>query len=150
MAKNDQCNQCGHYSQETCNVSAASPEYNQVSCDKFQKKEGTQKMFAHPFSFHGRIRRLEYLLSSLLQLIFNVIINTLNIITEERFLLLFFICSIPLIWFIWAQGAKRCHDLGHSGWFQLIPFYGLWMLFADGYYKENKYGPAPKDRDKYV
>ena len=57
---------------------------------------------------------------------------------------------IPLIWFLIAQGAKRCHDRGNSGWFQLIPFYGLWMLFADSITGENEYGPNPKGIGNYA
>lgn len=51
---------------------------------------------------------------------------------------------IPLYWFFWAQGSKRCHDRNNSGWYQLIPFYGLWMIFASGDEDENDYGESPK------
>lgn len=53
--------------------------------------------------------------------------------------LAFWISMIPAIFFLLAQGAKRCHDRGNSGFYQIIPFYGLWMLFA-----ESNYGPNPK------
>jgi hypothetical protein len=43
------------------------------------------------------------------------------------------------------QYLKRCHDLGNSGWFQIIPFYGLWMIFQDGVSGVNQYGENPKD-----
>jgi len=56
-----------------------------------------------------------------------------------------YILLIPGYWFIWAQGSKRCHDRGNSGWYQLIPFYGLWMAFADGEPGENEYGTNPKE-----
>ena len=50
-----------------------------------------------------------------------------------------------MLWFYIAQGAKRCHDRGNSGWYQIIPFYSLWMLFGNSDVGENEYGPRPKN-----
>jgi uncharacterized membrane protein YhaH (DUF805 family) len=52
--------------------------------------------------------------------------------------------QLPLLWFYLAQGAKRCHDLGNSGWWQLIPFYGVFLLFQNSEPGVNKYGYNPK------
>jgi uncharacterized membrane protein YhaH (DUF805 family) len=51
---------------------------------------------------------------------------------------------IPAAWIVITQGIKRSHDLGNSGWYILIPFYGLWLIFAEGQAGTNKYGPNPK------
>lgn len=55
---------------------------------------------------------------------------------------------LPVMWFLFAQGAKRCHDLGRSGWFQFIPLYVFWMLFQDGKPLANRYGASPKNLDR--
>lgn len=101
-------------------------------------------MFKNPFSFDGRIRRAEYGLT----LIINAVVSQIIIGIVEAsngdaaFLMLGY---IPLLWFGWAQGAKRCHDVGNSGWWQLIPFYPLWLLFEDGQPGQNQYGDNPKE-----
>ena len=105
-------------------------------------------LFQHPFSFKGRIRRLEYGISYIIYTVYSVIASLIASLTiealEEGFVIILYALLIPAIWFMWAQGAKRCHDRGNSGWWQLIPFYGLWMLFAEGDKCSNEYGNNPK------
>ena len=104
-------------------------------------------MFKRPFSFNGRIRRTEYCLSFLIYMIWYVVVNVMMetpdpSVEASVFILISF---IPMIWFLWAQNAKRCHDRGNSGWYQLIPFYFLVLLFGDGDEGENEYGDNPKE-----
>lgn len=100
-------------------------------------------MFKKPFSFKGRIRRTEFGLSSL---IYYGTIYTPDFlgISEDDYAIPYLIIIIPLFWFFIAQGAKRCHDRGNSGWYQIIPFYSLWMLFGDSHHGPNEYGDNPK------
>lgn len=110
-----------------------------------------QRMFSHPFSFEGRIRRLEYGLSTIIYVVFYSVQELCKkmMLTEQGIVwgLLFLALTVILFWFYLAQGTKRCHDLGNSGWYQLIPFYGLWLLFSDGDDFDNGYGSDPKGRD---
>jgi uncharacterized membrane protein YhaH (DUF805 family) len=99
-------------------------------------------MFKNPFSFEGRIRRTEYGVSFIIYAVIAVIINA--IMASSRDAGIFGLAYIPMLWFLWAQGAKRCHDVGNSGWWQLIPFYALWLLFQDGQAGSNQYGDNPK------
>ena len=99
-------------------------------------------MFKNPFSFEGRIRRLEYGLSYIIYMLGQLSISYAMEANEANpwFLLLY----IPLLWFLFAQGAKRCHDRGNNGGWQVIPFYVFWLIFADGVFGENEYGKNPK------
>jgi uncharacterized membrane protein YhaH (DUF805 family) len=55
------------------------------------------------------------------------------------------ISFMPMIWFSWAQNAKRCHDRGNSGWYQIIPFYVFILLFGGSDEGTNEYGDNPKE-----
>lgn len=101
-------------------------------------------MFKNPFSFDGRIRRKEYGFSFIIYLVFYIIITALSTTANVTAGLVVLVLLVPMLWFLWAQGAKRCHDLDKSGWWQLIPFYFFVLLFQDGQLGGNQYGSNPK------
>jgi uncharacterized membrane protein YhaH (DUF805 family) len=88
-------------------------------------------MFKNPFSFQGRIRRTEYGLSLIITALINILTFGFGIFLTLPFMI--------------AQNTKRCHDLGKSGWWQLIPFFGLFLLFENGQSGINQYGANPKE-----
>ncbi|MEO6851859.1 MAG: DUF805 domain-containing protein, partial [Mucilaginibacter sp.] len=98
-------------------------------------------MFKAPFSFEGRIRRKEYAIT---YVIFDIIALVLGYVTSDGvegiFLLMYIVIIVALLWIKLAQAAKRCHDRNNPGWFQLIPFYEIWLLFGDGDKRRNEYG----------
>ena len=102
-------------------------------------------MFKNVFGIRGRIRRKEYCLTVLAiaipMAIFNAIIENGG---GAGFLAFSTILSFFLGYIGLAQGIKRCHDLGHSGWWVFIPFYPLWLLFQPGQEGDNEYGADPK------
>jgi POT family proton-dependent oligopeptide transporter len=67
------------------------------------------------------------------------------ILIQSDVSLLVSLLAIPFLWISFAQGAKRSHDLGNSGWFQLIPFYWVVLLTAKGKPLGNEYGENPRN-----
>lgn len=111
--------------------------------------EQPQKMFAHPFSFKGRIRRLEYNLSVLIVVAEALLGSYIAYHSDYDNI----ICIVSIVlcgMFIIPQGAKRCHDLGNSGWWQLTLIYILVMMFDYSDEGGNRYGECPKKHKEHT
>jgi uncharacterized membrane protein YhaH (DUF805 family) len=101
-------------------------------------------MFKNPFSFDGRIRRMEYGITMIIYVVFYILQMAITTAGSAG-ALIGVVLVIPMVWFLWAQGAKRCHDIGRSGWWQLIPLYVFVLVFQDGEPGINTYGSNPKN-----
>lgn len=100
-------------------------------------------MFQNPFSFKGRIRRLEYGLSLIVSFMILIIISIISAESEHASFTLTF-TFIAYFWFNLSQGSKRCHDFNQSGILQFVPFCVFLLLFSSGTSGQNQYGIDPK------
>lgn len=87
------------------------------------------KRFNAPFSFKGYIDRTEWIISVLLFWLYYYLV-VLGVALDEYPKIFMYIFLIPAYWLFFAQGAKRCHDRGNSGWYILIPFYWIWLMIV--------------------
>lgn len=100
-------------------------------------------MFKKPFSFTGRIRRTEYLISFIIVTVLNNVI--LHVIESSSGIeLMIALLYIPSVWFLIAQSIKRAHDIDDSAWWLLFPLYPFWLLFSKGNKLANRYGLNPR------
>jgi uncharacterized membrane protein YhaH (DUF805 family) len=95
--------------------------------------------------FDGRASRREFwywlgfvvLTTALLYIIEGSMPTTGGFGGLARLVFLFMLC--PTV----AAGARRLHDIGKSGWWQLVPIYS-WVLAAQpGEEGDNRYGVPP-------
>lgn len=108
MAIKDQCINCKSFNGNVCLLTNVAPYYNQTSCERYTKRgiildKGNSSspitpqptnnvatepifvkrgMFSQPFSFSGRIRRLEYFISGILAYIYALMIGFLSVLQE--------------------------------------------------------------------
>ena len=106
---------------------------------------GAYKKYA---DFTGRARRKEFWMFVLFYFIVSIVLGIVDSIIGFQLLgLLFSLGSlIPSL----ASGARRLHDTGRSGWWQLlylIPLIGLIIMIVflvQDSHPDNEYGPNPK------
>lgn len=100
-------------------------------------------------NFNGRARRQEFWMFFLFFFIFYVVLVIIDRILGLGFLALIY--SLALLVPYLSVGARRLHDTGKSGWFQLlllIPLIGFIVLVVlwaqDSSPGDNQHGPNPK------
>ena len=96
--------------------------------------------------FNGRYSRGRYISKSFLiffaSLLLQVLISVSPLLSAAGFL---YLAAYSL-----GVGAKRCHDLGYSGWLQillLMPFlnvaFWLYLIVVPGEKRDNRFGSDP-------
>ncbi|RYV02669.1 DUF805 domain-containing protein [Shewanella sp. OPT22] len=102
--------------------------------------------------FTGRARREEFWMYTLIYFVFNIVIGTYEYVSGSSWL--GFVFAIFMFLPSIAMGARRLHDTGRTGWWQLIgiiPLIGLIVLiifYCQDSHDDNDYGPNPKALDK--
>jgi uncharacterized membrane protein YhaH (DUF805 family) len=100
--------------------------------------------------FNGRSRRKAYWMFVLFNTIFSIICNVADGVLDTMFIgsIYGLVLLIPGL----SAGARRLHDTGRSGWWQLlwlVPIIGWLILIVfyalDSHEGENDYGPNPKE-----
>lgn len=102
--------------------------------------------------FSGRARRKEYWMFTLFNFIVTLVLAIVDYLAgmdqvlTSLYSLAIFLPSL-------AVGARRLHDIGKSGWWQLIsliPFIGAIILLIffvkDSEPGDNRFGPNPKSK----
>jgi uncharacterized membrane protein YhaH (DUF805 family) len=129
----------------------------------------TMRAFKTPFSFNGRIDRKDFIIAFATFLIMGLLIFGLiyNLCYEVLYyqsgyyfsnydgintdwyhddipdIIIASIFLIPHFWYLFASGTKRLHDVGLSGWLQLIyPISIFIILFKKGQDIDNQYGES--------
>jgi len=99
--------------------------------------------------FTGRARRTEYWMFTLFNVIIGVVLLLIDYGLGTGFLN--WIYSLAVLVPSLAVGARRLHDIGRSGWWQLlgfIPIIGAIILIVwyatDGHPEPNQWGANPK------
>lgn len=108
-------------------------------------QESVKENTLNPFSFKGRVRRRTFWITYFIcNFLMYILSESAASGFEEGGALIFLLIYIPVLWAWIAVHAKRCHDLGHSGWWMLIPLYDFWLAFQNSKPGDNEYGPNPK------
>lgn len=97
-------------------------------------------------NFNGRARRSEYWLFTLLSTIISIVLSVVFSLISPSLGLIGNVYSLAVFIPTIAVGARRMHDVGKSGWYQIIPIYGLILACTEGEKGPNEYGADPKNQ----
>ncbi len=98
--------------------------------------------------FTGRATRQQYWMFVLIYMVIYIVLAVIDAVLGLGFLSVIY--SLVLLVPSLSAGARRLHDTGRSGWWQLIylvPLIGLIVMIVflvQDSHPDNQYGPNPK------
>ncbi|MCO7124410.1 DUF805 domain-containing protein [Sporolactobacillus shoreicorticis] len=102
--------------------------------------------------FSGRATRTEYWMFVLFNFFILVIARLIDWLLPSSVPIIYSLYSLAVLIPTFAVGARRLHDIGKTGWWQLIGFIPIlgWIVLliyfcTDTQDKENVYGANPKE-----
>ena len=115
-------------------------------------QQSIEKCFKNYANFNGRATRSELWFFYLFVVIVSIGTSIIDLIIDStgNFMLFNSIASLALLIPQFSAGSRRLHDIGKSGWWQLlyITIIGgivvLVWLATDTIKKKNQFGPVPK------
>jgi uncharacterized membrane protein YhaH (DUF805 family) len=106
------------------------------------------KVLRQYVDFNGRARRTEFWMFTLFSVIISIVLGVVDYLLNTS--VLGMIYSLAVLLPTLAVGARRLHDIGRSGWWQLIgiiPIIGWIILIVwdatDGHPQPNQWGANP-------
>ena len=110
--------------------------------------DAIKSVFGQYAGFSGRARRSEYWFFVLFYFIVTVVVTIIDAVIGSP--ILGYVLVLALIVPTLAVAARRLHDTGRSGWWQLIalvPVIGsivLIVFYVQDSHSDNQHGPSPK------
>lgn len=101
------------------------------------------RAFNKPFSFVGRIGRLDFIYVVVSVIFLAIFLRIVTMSFHNIGFIFFAILCLPVLCFLLAQGTKRLHDINLSGWVQIVyPIAFFLMLFKASDPNDNQYGES--------
>ena len=114
--------------------------------------ESVGSVFSKYFEFSGRALRSEYWYFMLFSILFGIVVGILDVVFFSSFMgegPLSLILTLAFLFPSITVAARRLHDSGRSGWWQLLAFtiigipVVLYWYIKQGDQSENKFGMPP-------
>ena len=112
--------------------------------------ESFKKGLRNYTNFSGRTTRKDFWMYGLFYIIFYFIAVFLDLLLledafdmEEGVGIISGLYYLALLLPTIAIEIRRNHDANRSGWFILLPFYNIYLLFVPTHPEENDWGPVP-------